>query len=100
MHIAFVGMVKFKFLAHFPVDHLARQVVSSLVLLLCKFAASTYYVIGGFISVTAYPTFAVLLRLIYLHLDMIGSYGVVLCCHIIIFIIIIYSLRVLHISVV
>ena len=39
MHIPFVGMVKFKFLAHFPVDHLAHPVVSSLVLLLCQFAA-------------------------------------------------------------
>ena len=35
VHIPFVGMVKFKFLAHFPVDHLAHPVVSSLVLLLC-----------------------------------------------------------------
>ena len=30
MHIPFVGMVKFKFLAHFPVDYLADPVVSSL----------------------------------------------------------------------
>ena len=29
VHISFVGMVKFKFLAHFPVDHLAHPVVSS-----------------------------------------------------------------------
>ena len=53
MHIPFVGMVKFKFLAHFPVDHLAHPVVSSLVLLLSQFAAFAYYVIDGFISVTA-----------------------------------------------
>ena len=46
-------MVKFKFLAHFPVDHLAHPVMSSLVLLLCQFAAFAYYVIDGFISVTA-----------------------------------------------
>ena len=52
-HIPSVGMVKFKFLAHFPVDHLAHPLVSSLVLLLCQFAASAYYVIDGFISVTA-----------------------------------------------
>ena len=35
VHIPFVGMFKFKFLAHFPVDHLADPVVSSLVLFLC-----------------------------------------------------------------
>ena len=35
VHIAFVGMVKFKFLAHFPVDHLAQPVMSSLVFFLC-----------------------------------------------------------------
>ena len=40
-------MVKFKFLAHFPVDHLAHPVVSSLVLLRCQFAAFAYYVIDG-----------------------------------------------------
>ena len=52
VHIPFLGMVKFKFLAHFLVNHLAHPVVSSLVLLLCQFAASAYYVIDGFISVT------------------------------------------------
>ena len=36
VHIPFVGMVKFKFLAHFPVDHLAYPVMFSLVLLLCQ----------------------------------------------------------------
>ena len=35
VHIPFVRMVKFKFLAHLPVDHLAQQVVSSFMLLLC-----------------------------------------------------------------
>ena len=34
-HISFVGMVKFKFLAHLPVDHLAHPAVSSFILLLC-----------------------------------------------------------------
>ena len=38
VRIPFVDMVKFKFLAHFPVDHLAHLVMSSLVLLLCQFA--------------------------------------------------------------
>ena len=45
VHIPFVGMVKFKFLAQFPVDHLAYPVVSSLVLLLCQFVAFDYYLL-------------------------------------------------------
>ena len=53
MYIPFVGMVKFKLLGHLPVDHLAHPVVSSLVLLLCQFSAFAYYVIDGFIFVTA-----------------------------------------------
>ena len=65
MHIPFVGMVKFKFLAHFPMDPVAHPVVSSLVLLLCQFAAFAYYVIDRLVSVTTLPTFAILLRLIY-----------------------------------
>ena len=79
--IPFGGMVKFKFLAHFPVDHIAYPIVSSLLLRLCQFAAFAYDVIDGFISVTTESTFAILLRLIYPPLDMIGSYGAVLCCH-------------------
>ena len=78
VHIPFVCMVKFKFLAHLPVDHLAHPVVSSLVLLLCQFAAFAYYVNDGFISFTAESTFAILLLLIYPCFDMIGSYGDVL----------------------
>ena len=35
VHIPFIRMVKFKFLAHLPVDHLAHSVVSCLVLFLC-----------------------------------------------------------------
>ncbi len=69
----FVGMVKFHFLAHFLVGHLALPVVSSLIFLLCKFATFAYYVIDCFVFVT---TFAILLRLIYSRFDMIGSYGV------------------------
>ena len=53
VHILFVGRVNFRFLAHFPVEHLAHPVVFSLVLFQCKFAAFGYYVIDGFISVTA-----------------------------------------------
>ena len=57
-------MVKYKFLTHLPVDPLADQVASSLILLLWWFAPFAYYVIYGFISVTAYPIFAIFLRLI------------------------------------
>ena len=35
VHIPFLRMVKFQFLAHLPVDHLAHPVLSSLILLLC-----------------------------------------------------------------
>ena len=52
VHIAFVRMIKCKFLPHL-VDHLADPVMSCLILLLCYFAAFAYYVIDGFISVTA-----------------------------------------------
>ena len=51
VHIPFVRKVKLKFLAHFPVDHLAHPIVSSLVLLLCQFAAFVYYVSDRFVSV-------------------------------------------------
>ena len=74
-------MGKYKFLAHLPVDHLADLDVSSLVFLLCQFTAFAYYVIDSFSSVTALPTFAILLRLINSRFNMIGSYGVVLCCY-------------------
>ena len=37
--------------------------------------------VDGYISVTTYPTFAILLSLIYSRFDMIISYGVVLCCY-------------------
>ena len=35
VHISFVRMVKFQFLAHLPVDHLVDPVVSCLIFLLC-----------------------------------------------------------------
>ena len=53
-------------------DHFIHPVVSSLILLLCLFAAFAYYVIDGFVSITTSPTFAILLRLIYSHFDLIG----------------------------
>ena len=39
VHIPFVRKLKFKFLTHLPLDHFAHPVMSSLILLLCKFAA-------------------------------------------------------------
>ena len=57
-------MVKFQFLAQFPVDHLAHPVVSSLLRFPCSFAAFSY-VIDRFVSITTWPTSAVLLCLIY-----------------------------------
>ena len=38
VHIPFVRMVKLKFLAQLPVDHLAHPVVFSLIVFLCLYA--------------------------------------------------------------
>ena len=46
-HTPFSGMVQFKFLAQFSVDHLLHPVVSCFIL----FAAFSYYVINRFISI-------------------------------------------------
>ena len=40
MHIPFVRMLKFKFLAQFPVDHLAHPIMSSLILFCTNFLHS------------------------------------------------------------
>ena len=48
VHIPFVRMVKFQFLAQFPVDHLAHPIGSSLQ---CQFAAFAYHVIERFVSI-------------------------------------------------
>ena len=79
MPIRFVRMVKFKFLSHPPVDHLGNPVVSSLVLLLCQFAAFAYYVI----MVSSLSPHS-------LHLLFVASYQFSLCI-----IIIIISVKVL-----
>ena len=42
VHIPFVRMVKLKFLAQFLVDHLAHQVMSSLIHLRCKFVVFAF----------------------------------------------------------
>ena len=64
MDIPFVRMVRFKFLPHFPLNHLAHRVVSGLILFLSWFAKYTY-LIDRFISITILTTIGVLLRLIY-----------------------------------
>ena len=45
VHTLFVCMVKFKFLALFPVDHIPLPVVSALLFFLRQFEAFTYHVI-------------------------------------------------------
>ena len=52
VHIPFVRMIKFLFLAQFPVDYLTHPIVFTLILFLCKVAAFAYYVIDGFVSIT------------------------------------------------
>ena len=69
------SMVKFDFLAQFPVDHLYHpsRVYTLLVLIYC------IRLLCDFISITTYPTFAIFLRHIYFCLNIVGPYGVVLC---------------------
>ena len=51
-HLPFLRMVKFHFLSQFSVDHIAHQVVSSLLLILSQFAAFANHVIDRFVSIT------------------------------------------------
>ena len=57
-------MVKFQFLATFPVDHLFRTVVSCFIVLLHKFTSFTYYVRDVFVSTTSLSISTILLHLI------------------------------------
>ena len=52
VHIPFVRMVKFKFLAQFPVDDISHPVVSSPILFLYKFTSFSDYMTGLFLSIT------------------------------------------------
>ena len=56
-------MVKFKLIAHFPENYLPHPIASRLILALLSFAAFAY-VLDRFVSVTIYPIFAILLRLV------------------------------------
>ena len=65
VHILFLRVVQFQFLAQFPVDHLAHPVVSCLILLLCYLDEFAYHVIDSFVSINTLPSSAVLLSFIY-----------------------------------
>ena len=68
VHIPFGSTVKFKFLAQFPVDHPAHPIMSSLIIFLHTFTAFTY-VIDRFVSITTWPTLAIILCLINLRFN-------------------------------
>ena len=70
--IPFGRMMKFKFLARFPFDHLPQQVMSSPVLFVCSFAVFTYDLINCFVSITIKAILAILLHLIKFCLNIFG----------------------------
>ena len=51
VHIPFVRIAKFKFLAQFPIDHPSNSIVSGLILFLSLFAAFAYYVSNHFVYI-------------------------------------------------
>ena len=72
VHIPFVRMIKFQFLAQFTVDHLVHPVVSSLIFFLCWFA------------VFAYWSFRLSHHITYICcscFDIVSHYGVILCSY-------------------
>ena len=52
VNITLVSMVKFKFLAQYPMDHFLHPVVSSLILYLHYFATFAYNMTDHFVSIT------------------------------------------------
>ena len=72
------SIVKFWFLAQFPMNHLPHPVFFSRILLLRQFATFTYYVIYDIVSITAKPTLAILLHIIDLVLMALLVGGVVI----------------------
>ena len=50
--VPFSYIIKFQFLAQFPVDHISLSVVSGLIFLLCYLAAFVYYAINDFVTIT------------------------------------------------
>ena len=80
LHIPFVRMVKFKFLAHLPVDHLAHPILFRLnsvcanllhSLIMWLMVSSQYHI----------TSLAIFLCLIYSHFAIIGFYGFILRCY-------------------
>ena len=51
VNIPLVSMVRFQFLAQFPIDHLTHAVVTRYILSLGLLAAFTYYMIDCFVSI-------------------------------------------------
>ena len=66
VYTPFISMVKFQFIAQFPVDHFSYPVVSILTLLLRYFAIFAYNVLY-------------LLRIIDFGLNIFGLYGIISC---------------------
>ena len=74
-------MVKFQFLAQFPVGNISHPVFTSLSFFLCSFALFVYHVINRSIIVITYPALAILLRIMNFRCNIIGSYNAVLLCY-------------------
>ena len=70
--------------SHLPFLHVSQWIIMPTQLCLVSYsycAAFAYYEIDRFISITTWPTCAILLRLIYSCFDVIGSSEFVLCCY-------------------
>ena len=80
LHIPYVRKFKLQFLAQLPVDHLAHPVVSSLtlfsVLIFCICLYDWSFRLCHHIIYICY-----FLHLIYFCFDIVGPYGVILCCN-------------------
>ena len=74
VHVLFISMVIFHFLAQFSVDHGPLVVPPNHLHFLCNFAAFVYYVIDRFVSISAYPTLAILLHITNFNCDITGPY--------------------------
>ena len=65
-------MIRFQYLAHFPLDHFPYPAAYCLELFLCLFAYFADYEIDRFISITTQSMSALLLRLIYICFNIVG----------------------------
>ena len=73
MHRLSCNLVKYQYLAQFPVNHLSHSVEPALALFLCQFAVFTYHVINCPISVITKFTLAI----INFSLDIFGPYDII-----------------------